>query len=493
MAKKRYILSALLCVLTAQVVAPQGAAALAAEQKRGWQQEEDGRWIYLDRTGAKLTDTWVKENGKDCYYLDEDGYMAVDTIIKGDDIYYVDENGRRARNCWASESNADQICDMEVETLWYYFDKDGRARREEGKGLKLKKDGVERRYFFDSDGHMLSGWQEVNGDIYYFGTEDQGFARLQWQYLEPSEDMISDRDKDYDSLEMFYFGYDGKMSRNSDSTLGGKHFFFDQNGVMVKGWYPGISPADGADPADFDMNMYYDETTGERASGWIYAYDPDDDGKDGDPHWFYCDKNKGTVFNIGGKDSDDQVGAKRIDGHTYFFDDKGHMVYGLISTDGTALKSAFMEDDYADLSGDIGKAGGMWREAGIYYLSAEESTLGQLQSDRVLKLDDGYETEYYYLSGSGKAYTNALVKGCIYGEDGSRICSDSGWEIVSIDRDIYKEKDSLTAASRAAATPVIPSGSQAAVNKAGRVRKDGKVTVDGATYVIEDYVIVSGE
>ncbi len=308
MGKKRYILTVLICALAAQVVAPQGAAALAAEQERGWKQEEDGRWIYLDRDGERLTDTWIKEDGKDCYYLDADGYMAVDTIIKDDYIYYVDENGRRARNCWASESNADQICDMEVETLWYYFDSKGRARNEEGKGLKLKTDGVERRYFFDSDGHMLSGWQEVNGDIYYFGTEDQGFARLQWQYLEPNEEMLKDVDKDYDTMEMFYFGYDDKMSRNSDSTLGGKHFYFDQNGVMVKGWYPGISPAEGADSAEFDMNMYYDEVTGERAAGWFYAYDPDDDGKNGEPHWFYCDKVKGTVYNINGKDSDEQIG-----------------------------------------------------------------------------------------------------------------------------------------------------------------------------------------
>lgn len=78
-----------------------------------------------------------------------------------------------------------------------------------------------------------------------------------WQYLEPPEELLKGSDYDYDSYEMFYFGYDGKMTKNSESDLENEHFLFDENGVLMKGWQPGIIPHD----PDFGINRYYDETT----------------------------------------------------------------------------------------------------------------------------------------------------------------------------------------------------------------------------------------
>ena len=36
--------------------------AVAQEEKAwGWKQEEDGRWYYLERSGERLTDDWIRK------------------------------------------------------------------------------------------------------------------------------------------------------------------------------------------------------------------------------------------------------------------------------------------------------------------------------------------------------------------------------------------------------------------------------------------------
>ena len=420
--------------------------------------------------------------------------MAADTIIEeGGDIYYVDKNGARAANRWVSRPNENSECEQDVDVLWYYFGKNGKAYTEEGKSLKLMEGSAEYKYFFDSDGHMLSGWQKItkkgddNDSIYYLGTENQGHIHRFWQYLEPDEEVLDLSGHDYDALEMFYFGWDGKMTRSEESKLEGEHFLFDENGVMLKGWAPGIT----ADDPDFALNRFYDEETGIRAKGWLYASDPDDE--DGDPHWFYCDDNTGLIFNEGGKDSDDSLGCKTVDGKTYFFDSRGHMITGLISTDGTDVSdSPFAEEEFSCLSGDIGKGAGA-RPAGIYYLSQEEGTLGQLQKGKRLNLKDSYETFCYELDTRGRAYENALRKGCIYGQDGSMIHSDSGWQVMTMDQDIYDQDDYYHGELKDSAVPKIGSGDQVIVNKSGKVKRSGSIEIDNRVYRVENYVVVSEE
>lgn len=474
--------------------------------KKGWHQEEDGRWTYLDSSGDRLIDEWIWENGIH-YYLDDEGYMLTDAFLDdGGDTYYLDENGARAENRWASASNAERQCsDEDLDTVWYYFGSNGKAKNVEGKALRLTENGETKKYFFDSDGHMLSGWQEItylNGDAhtFYLGDENDGHAHMLWQYLAPpdedSEVLKADENNyKYDGLEMFYFGYGGEMTYSDESKLEGEYFVFDLNGVMLKGWQPGILPAS----PELGVNKYYDEETGVRASGWIYVYDPDEEAESGEPHWFYCDKKTGLAFNQGGKDADldvdsgNAIAAKRIDGHTYFFDNFGHMLTGMISTEGVDLGDCpFVEEEYEDLTGGIGGAGNY--PAGIYYLSQKDATLGQLAKDGELKLTQDGEVYAYYLNTLGRAYQNALVDGCIYGPDGLRIDADTGKDIVTLTDDIYDESDYRRDGTlKENAEPVARDGDQIIVGSTGRVRKNGKVKLDGTTYTVKNYVVVDEE
>ncbi len=491
--RRKIILWAALAALSAA----QPMTVLAAEgTEKGWHQESDGRWYYLNKDGERKTETWIHEDSG-YYYLDADGYMAVDSIIDdGSDIYYVDIYGCRIASRWVSRPNEDNACDQDVDTLWYYFNDRGRAEKEAGKIVTIKNaSGGDEWYTFDEDGHMLSGWQRITNskgetNIYYMGDENQGFAHLMWQYLEPDYDFMENPDEDYDSYEMFYFGWDGKMSYAKESNLEGEHYYFDENGVRLTGWQPGITPSD----PDFAVNKYYSEETGIRASGWLYAYDQDDGDENGDPHWFYCDPKSGYVFNEGGKDSDDQLAFKRIDGDFYFFDEKGRMISGLIATDGTDLHdNPFAAEDYEQYQGDIGK-GNSARPAGIYYLSLEESSLGELETDGKLELKDGDERYSYYLSASGRAYTNALINGSIYGSDGLRLESDDGsWQLLTLEEDVYAKSAFVRGTLKEDAQPLLTAGTDVAVSKSGKVKKSGTIKIDEVKYTVDSYAAVEAE
>ena len=75
-------------------------SAVPAFAASGWQMEGD-QWVYLDRYGDKMTDTWKKSENGFWFYLDDDGYMAVNRLVEnGDDYYYVNEDGARVKNEW---------------------------------------------------------------------------------------------------------------------------------------------------------------------------------------------------------------------------------------------------------------------------------------------------------------------------------------------------------------------------------------------------------
>ena len=96
----------------------------------------------------------------------------------------MNEYGVRAKNQWISveNENSEDVNGEEVDTLWYYFGDNGKAYKataEDGddKRKKTCPDATGfRTYFFDSNVRMLSGWVEKEGELYYCGTENEGWA-----------------------------------------------------------------------------------------------------------------------------------------------------------------------------------------------------------------------------------------------------------------------------------------------------------------------------
>lgn len=481
-------------VLTAGALMSIGVSGMAFAGTAHWEQEGED-WVYLDSDGERVTDTW-KKSGNNWYYLDSEGYMAKDTIItsgSNDDKYYVDSNGVKVTNTWVSVDNGgDNECsDQEdVSSLWYYFDSTGKAKKSDG-GAKVftnipyGSDGsLKGTYAFDEDGHMLSGWQDIelssgNTATYYFGEENEGWAATGWQYLEIPEEDYQDDGSPQDSEGWYYFGTNGRAVKDQNKYINGFYYTFDENGIMDDTWVvgtPGVSS--GTAQIATDAAAFYTEDIGYRRSGWIYTYDPDDKDQEGDQYWYYL-SSKGEAFNDEAKDAREQnaegvtatdlytgdiyynVAAKVIKNKTYLFDENGRVLDGVLQLDGEAYRAG----------------GKKLADNGIYYFSTDDgSENGQMQTGRTEYDDDGEEVAYYFKN-NGEAYTNALVGGAIYDAQGKRVEAEDGssYMLYTTEQDITDESGKKI---------LIQAGTQVAVNRSGAVKKSGTVEIDGVKYNI---------
>ena len=493
----------LVAVLSAAALFAIGASMTSFAATAHWEQEGED-WVYLDKDGDKVTDTW-KKSGSNWFYLDSDGYMAKDTIVisgSDDDKYYVDANGAKVTNTWVSVDNSDdnECADQEdVSTIWYFFGSDGKAKKADaGKkvftniphGENMDKKST---FAFDEDGHMLSGWQDIelsNGTYrYYFGEENEGWAYLGWQYLEkPEYDNFEDVNP-FEDEAWFWFGTNGRAARNATKHINGQYYTFSESGAMDDKWVqgtPGISKPTAQIATDADA--FYTEDIGHRRTGWMYTYDPDDVDEEGDEYWFYLN-NKGEAFNDRAKDTKkvdargkvlvdynadaskvldptsvaSDVAAKVIKNKTYLFDENGRMVKGLRDIDAPVLRQ-----------------GGKDLEAGIYYFSNEGgSGEGQMMTGKQT-IDDEGDKYTYYFNKAGKAEQNALIKGSVYGVDGKRLEAEAGskYEVMITEADIYDD-----------GKVVIPANTSIIVNTNGTVKKNAStVDVDGTKYSVKNYV-----
>jgi glucan-binding YG repeat protein len=101
-------------------------------------QRVDGKWKYIDGTGAVLKNEWWfdKDTGAN-YYLKEDGYRATGWLYSGNNWYYFNENGEMQTG-WVN-----------INKNWYYLSKSGAMKT----GWIENSDG--KWYYLDSTGKMI--------------------------------------------------------------------------------------------------------------------------------------------------------------------------------------------------------------------------------------------------------------------------------------------------------------------------------------------------
>lgn len=472
----------------------------------GWVEEDDGTMIYLDKSGQRVTDTWMKRGNAMCY-LDENGVVAKNQFVeyKGDDCY-VDDTGALAKNQWVSRLNVDEECDHETDILWYYFDKNGKmAKYDDSKpGKKWHIDARPKAagsYFFDSDGHMLSGWQEItendgNVNTYYLGEDDDGRIRTEWQLMEPREDIEPDNpDHSYDDKVWYYFQWDGIQIKDQEKKINKYYYQFDSNGVMMTGWYPGINPQNlaGSDDEPFAINKYYSKDTGARLEDcWVYAYQQDDYDESGEQYWYYLGK-KGAVFNEDGMDADKylegaQIAIKHIGNAYYGFDNLGRMITGLIDTridERSEENEELMEDEFIDLVGGVASTTKDFEDGGVFYFENQNpDRLGQMRTGKV-KLEAISGMVEYYFRDNGKAYTSRIVDNKVYGPDGRLVKGDGQTELIRLAAEIYSKSADKNGEDT---EPLIGYSEPFIVSSSGKIKRSGRVTIEGTKYQVENYI-----
>lgn len=416
----------------------------------GWELDHD-KWVYLDQYGDKVYEAW-KKSGDYYYYLDEDGFMATDRLVEyEDDIYYVNGQGIRVASQWISVDNVDgeEVDGKEVGVLWYYFGSNGKAYRAADSELRTREIGGA-TYVFDQNSRMVSGWTQVGEDTYYLGTENEGWAKTGWQYLEPSEYMYSE---EYDEEEWFFFRDNGKMRYSCSAYIDGIYYRFNEDGVMEDEWHNPEINADAFAAGD-----------GAVTNGWVYTTEPGD--LDGDSYWYYLVSVKdaagktvrGVPFNY---KSGKGYQAKYISGKTYLFDDDGKMLEGIVELE-------------HDLKAEV--SGAKELEAGIYYFDESDgSANGQMKTGKVTVEVDG-EYYYYHFQNSGKAYVNTVKSGVLYNEHGLRVNAEDGNSYM-----VYTTRNPITVEE---SDKVIPTGTKILVNSSGRVKTSGSVKIDGDTWKV---------
>ena len=478
----------LVAVLSAAALLAIGASMTSFA--KGWT-EEDGEWVYLDKYGDRVTTEW-KKSGSNYYYLDEEGVMATESLVEyKDDIYYVDANGVKVMDQWVSVENEDDIDvdGKEVDVLWYYFGSTGKAVKATTSDKKVKTvayAGGNGNFVFDTEGHMVSGWTDVDGNLYYLGTENEGWAYTGWQYLEPAEDMVND---DYDDEEWFYFQSNGKARKAAEGKtltkyIGGRYYTFDENGVMIDGWFDAATPPTGASIADA-----YASENGVMKSGWVYTSARNDEDDD---NWYYLvsiregnNVSRSVAFNS--NPGDGLMRAKVIKGKTYLFDAEGAMVTGVknlyaVTTENYTQNVASTNNGYYGVEDRV-------LSTGTYYFNKTSgSTEGQMLTGKVAVTDDGETFYYHFDKTTGKAYKNSVKDGILYGADGKRIAADDGNANM-----VYTTEDDIKVIKSNAVYTEIPADSEIIVSSSGKVRTSGSVKIDGVRYTVENYIVTNVE
>lgn len=136
----------------------------------GWKLIE-GKWYYINGSGVKITNAWIGN-----YYVDGSGVMATDTWIGN---YYVDENGvwvpgmqkdvgwiQSGEKWWYRHNDGSYTVSNweKINGQWYYFDSAGWMMI----GWIVLGDSW---YYLDASGAMHKGWLEEGGNKYYLNPE----------------------------------------------------------------------------------------------------------------------------------------------------------------------------------------------------------------------------------------------------------------------------------------------------------------------------------
>ena len=437
----------LVAVLSAAALLAMGASMTSFAA--GWEKDDAGVWHYYDRDDEMVTDEWRKD-GAYWFYLDEDGDMLIDSWV--DDDYYVDSDGRMLVNAWKKTiSDEDEDDPEDSGEHWYYFGNKGKKITDDDKKIAGK------TYYFDEDGKMLSGWQEIDEEAYYLGDEDEGWrAENQWLWLEKSGSLDDDNDDDEmfgepvldcndddddlcDDEGWYWFQSSGKLYHGKDKKkINGRYYMFNEHGQMLYEWIDSDTTvthasnsqldgnlAAGATPPSVDKLLYYNEVDdGSRGSGWYQIDGAEDRGNDGDTDWYYIDDGEVQYadksrypYDLDFVTYDEEkkpvyLQRIKIEGKYFAFNEEGQMQTGL---------------QYAPA------------DHGFYYFDEN----GYQKTGRISSVecdDDDYTFYFNTTSGKNGQGYKGIKDNYLY-FNGKRLDADDDYRLYYYDGDIYLTND----------------------------------------------------
>lgn len=220
----------------------------------GWQETAEG-WMYF-RFGMPLKNEWLT-TAEGTYYLDATGHTLVGIQTVDEKKYYFDDDGQMVTgwvgDYYFAEDGTITIGWAEIDGETYYFRPDGIMAK------SWQEIGIE-TYYFLPNGVLAKGWQEIGEETYYFlvsGTMARG-----WQNIDGKR---------------YHFGENGLRTCGDSIYIDGEYYCFDDNGVMLTGWhtvigtgtvYLGTDGVRRSEWQDIDGDRYYFRINGMRTEGF---------------------------------------------------------------------------------------------------------------------------------------------------------------------------------------------------------------------------------
>ena len=353
-----------------------------------------GRYYQVTDNGIFLPKPLTDQGGKTGFYYDGKG-MA-----------YFDNSGFQAKNAFIKYAGN-----------YYYFDKEGYM-------LTGRQDIDGKTYFFLPNGIQLrDSIYQQDGKYYYFGSFGEQYKDGYFVFDVPKEGTSETEAK------FRYFSPTGEMAIGLTYAGGGLQYF-DENGFQAKGTKY-VTPDGKLYFFDKNSGNAYTNRWAEIDGIW---YEFNDQG--------YAQAKKGEFYTTDGSTwfyrdaaGKNVTGALTLDGHDYYFRANGAQVKGEFVTEngkisyytvdnGYKVKDKFFEVNgkwyHADKDGNLA-TGRQTIDHLNYYFNADGS---QVKSD-FFTLDGG--KTWYYAKDNGEIVTGAYSvggKNYYFKEDGSQVKGD---------------------------------------------------------------------
>ena len=353
-----------------------------------------GRYYQVTDNGIFLPKPLTDQGGKTGFYYDGKG-MA-----------YFDNSGFQAKNAFIKYAGN-----------YYYFDKEGYM-------LTGRQDIDGKTYFFLPNGIQLrDSIYQQDGKYYYFGSFGEQYKDGYFVFDVPKEGTSETEAK------FRYFSPTGEMAVGLTYAGGGLQYF-DENGFQAKGTKY-VTPDGKLYFFDKNSGNAYTNRWAEIDGIW---YEFNDQG--------YAQAKKGEFYTTDGSTwfyrdaaGKNVTGALTLDGHDYYFRANGAQVKGEFVTEngkisyytvdnGYKVKDKFFEVNgkwyHADKDGNLA-TGRQTIDHLNYYFNADGS---QVKSDFFTL--DGDKT-WYYAKDNGEIVTGAYSvggKNYYFKEDGSQVKGD---------------------------------------------------------------------
>lgn len=378
--------------------------------------------LHFDKNGY-LNTGWQNDNGS-WYYFDPNYFLAIrDTPYQITDesnntwVYYFDRDGIMQTEYWYPREVG----------IWSYFDKDGHMVYGWNQIAYDQKDY--QTHYFDSEGIELVGWQKIDGKWYYFdkNVETYGIMETGWLLYENT---------------WYYLKATGEMA--SDEWVDGGKYYVDANGVYIPGkvkvtgswlkdntgwWYRNT---DGTYPRNqwqyIDGNWYHFDQNGYMQTGWLQLGNT----------WYYL-KPSGAMA----------IGWEKVGGDWYYLNSSGAMQTGWLQLGNT----------WYYLKSNGAMASNEWVDGGVYYVDAngiyipgKTQTTGSWQKDNTgwwyRNADGSYprnkweeiNSKWYHFNTSGYMETGWITTGDLWyhlAESGELTCGyPNGGETVKLTKTV---------------------------------------------------------